>query len=376
MSGRHELWLTNDQGNRIAQLSTALGFQASRLTNKIGWFNLRLPQSFDISIIQPDFMVQVWRAPEGGRLGLWRPYFVRKFNFDTQGSRESITISGPDCNDLLRRRIVAAFSGSAQATKTDFADDMMKEIVTESTADGVAPLPAAGTRLWPNLSIQAQLGLGPTLSKSFPFDKLMNASGQGVLPSIAQAARIAGNEVFFDVVPLVVTGSSITFQFQTFINQPGQDVSSQVVFDQQRGNMKNPKLEYDYTEEENYIYAGGPGEGSARNVVQVSDAARYGVSIWGRAEGFADARNQADTNSITAEGQAQLDAGRVKINFSADPVDTAGTRFGRDWDYGYKVTARYRNIQFPAIIRSTILNVNQDGGETIQARLEFESIGG
>jgi hypothetical protein len=373
MAGTYELWLTDSSGVRISQLSTALGFQASRLANKVGWLNLRLPQSFDISIIQPDFMVQVWRAPEGGRLGLWRPYFIRKFNFDFQGSQENITISGPDCNDLLRRRIVAAYSGSAQATKTDFADDMMKEIVTEAIADGVAPTPTAGTRVWANLSVQAQLGLGPTLSKSFPFDKLMNNSGQGTLPAIAQAARIAGNEVFFDIVPSVVTGSSITFQFQTFINQPGQDVSSQVVFDQQRGNMKNPKLEYDYTEEENYIYAGGQGEGASRNVVQVYDAARYGVSIWGRSEGFADARNETTTNGITAAGNAQLDAGRVKINFSADPVDTIGTRFGRDWDYGYKVTARYRNIQFVSIIRSVILNVNQDGGETIQARLEFES---
>jgi len=372
MAGRYELWLTNSSGLRVAQLSTALGFQASRLVNKIGWFNLSLPRSFDISIVKPDFMVQIWRAPEGGRLGLWRPYFVRKFNFDYEGPQEQITISGPDCNDLLRRRIVAAYAGTAQATKTDFADDMMKEIVTEAIADGVAPLPSAGTRLWPNLSIQGQLGLGPTITRSFEFDYLLTTSGQGVLPAIAQAARIAGTEVFFDIVPNVVTGSSITFQFQTFIGQPGQDVSNQVTFDQASGNMKNPHLEYDYTEEENYIYAGGQGEGIARNIQQVSDSARYGISIWGRCEGFADARNETTNNGVTAQGQQALDAGRPKVNFSADPVDTVGTRFGRDWDYGYQVTARYRNIQFPAIIRSTIINKNQDSSETIQARLEFE----
>ena len=34
---------------------------------------------------------------------------------------------------------MAAFTDEAQSEKTDFADDMMKEIVTEALADGVAP---------------------------------------------------------------------------------------------------------------------------------------------------------------------------------------------------------------------------------------------
>ena len=54
------------------------------------------------------------------------------------------------------------------------------------------------------------------------------------------------------------------------------------------------------------------------------------------------------------------------------PVDTQGTRFGRDWDFGDKVRARYRGQEFDAIIRSVVLSMDDSGQETIRAKLEYE----
>ena len=369
----YELWLTTDQGARIAQLTTITRLTASRAVNKVGWLSLGIPLSFDINSISLDRLIQVWRQPTGGAMSLWQVYLLRKWIFETRGGQEVLTLEGPDIKDLLRRRIVAAYAASAQASKTDFADDMMKEVVTQSIADGVAPTPTAGTRVWTNLSIQADAGAGPTITKAFPFDKLMTGSGSGVLPTLAQAAREAGTEVFFDIVPNVVTGSSITFQFQTKIGQPGQDVTDRLIFDQQRGNMRDPKLEYDYSEEENYIYGTGQGEAAARNIQQVYDSARYGASIWNRCEGFADARNQTADNGVIAAARAALEQGRPRIRFTATPVDTAGTRFGTDWNFGDKVRARYKNVEFDSIIRAVTLSVDGSGKETIQAALEYGS---
>jgi hypothetical protein len=206
------------------------------------------------------------------------------------------------------------------------------------------------------LSIAADLGDGPSITKGFSFDPLLTASGQGVLPALAKAARAAGTEVFFDIVPNVVSGSSITFQFRTFTGQPGQDQTGQgVLFDQQRGNMRNPRLEYDYSNEENYIYAAGQGEEGEREVQQVYDSARYLASQWNRCEGHADARNQSTANGVRESGRAALEDGEPRIRFTAEPVDTAGTRFGRDWDFGYKVRSRYRNIEFDTIIRAVTM---------------------
>lgn len=376
MAATYQLWLTSDSGVRLADLSKFLSLEASRVVNGIGSFRLQMPLSFNSDLIQPDRLIQVWRQPTNSRLGLWRVYLLRRWKFSTRGSNQELELSGPDVNDLLRRRIVAAYSGSSQASKTDYADDMMKEIVTEALADGVAPVPSAGTRVWSNLSVAGDVGLGPTITDSFSWDGqqsnlLLPASG-GVLTSIAKKAKTAGTEVFFDVVPNVVGPNSITFRFETYINQPGQDVSDRVKFDQSDGNMKDPMLEYDYTEEKNYIYAGGQGEQSDRNIQQVYDSTRYGLSIWNRCEGFADARSQSTSNGVRETGRAALEDGRPRIRFTAQPVDTQRTRFGIDWDFGYKVQAKYLNRQFICIIRAVTIKV-MGGEEDVRARLDYEA---
>jgi hypothetical protein len=375
MAGTYELWLTTDTGLRIAALDYTLGFTALRVVDGCGWFGLALPSTFDVSLIQPDRMVQVWRAPQGGRLSLWRPYFIRKWRFETRRSEQSLTISGPDVNDLLRRRTVVGYAGSYNAQKTLWADNMMKELVSDATginADAWDPTPDAGTRIWPNLSVAADLGLGPVLTLSFAWGQLLTSSGLGVLPQIAKASREAGTEVFFDIVPDVVSSTGITFQFRTYTEQPGQDVSDRVVFDQEHGSLEDPFLERDYSEEINYVYSGGQGEEADRNIQQVYDAARYGASAWGRCEAFADARNQEEDNGVIAAGQSLLESGRPVRRGGGTLLDTQGTRFGRDWDIGYKVRARYRGEEFDAIIRAVSLGMDGEGRETVQARLEYE----
>jgi len=53
-------------------------------------------------------------------------------------------------------------------------------------------------------------------------------------------------------------------------------------------------------------------------------------------------------------------------------LDTRGTRFGRDWDFGYKVRAKYRGQEFDAIVRAVTISVDENSKEDIQARLEYE----
>lgn len=377
-----ELWLTDDAGRRIADskgrtiLKSFLSLSATRAVNEIGQFTLHLPPSFDESLLAPDRMVQVWRRPTGGRLGLWRVYFIRRWRLSEQGSQEAIEVSGPDSMDLLRRRVIAAFSGDgAYAVLGDSkeADLMMYGLVGLSQVDGVEPTPDAGTREWADFSLANPTAFGPVISRTFELgDHLLTESGNGILPQIANAARTAGAEVFFDVVP-VLTGSGIGFRFETYVGQPGMDVSSSVTFAKEFGNLKDPSLEIDYTKEENYIYSGGQGEQAAREVQQVYDEARYGASKWNRCEGFASATSEPTPAGVYAFGAAKLAEGRPKIRFSAIPMDTRGTRFGVHWDFGYKVTARYRRYQNIHLIRAVSLSVDDKGREEIRTRLDFES---
>jgi hypothetical protein len=250
---------------------------------------------------------------------------------------------------------------------------MMKEVVTEAFADGVAPAPDAGTRAITNFSVQADLSDGPIIAKSFSFDRLLLPSGGGVLAALAKASREAGTEVFFDVVVSDVSSSSISFEFRTYTGQPGQDVSDRVVFDQDRGNLTDPFLEFNYRDEVNYVYGGGRGEGEARNIQQAYDAVRYNASRWNRCEGFANATNQTTDDGVREAARAVLELGRPKRYFGGMPVDTLGTRFGVDWNFGDRVTARYRGEEFTMIIRVVTISVDEMGHETIDARLDWES---
>ena len=374
MSASYELWLTTDEGVRLAPLSNILSLEASRVDGGVGSLGALLPLSFDPDLLAPDRLIQLWRQPAGGRLGLWNVYLLLEWEFSTQGSDQMLEIGGPDMKDLLGRRIVAAYSGSSQASKTDQADDMMKAIVREALLDSAAPTPIAGTRVWSNLSVAPDEGIGPLLTRSFSWDYLLTSDGSGILAELQKASREAGTEVFFDIVPNVVTANSITFQFVTKTDQPGQDVSDQVTFDQAGGNIREPHLRYNYRREKNYIYAAGPGEETDRNVQQVFDDTRYSQSIWGRHEGFADARNQPDDdNAVREVGRAELEEGRPRIAFAAQPVDTEGTRFGIEWDFGYKVGAKYLNRQFNTVIRATTISLDGDGNEDIRARLDYEA---
>jgi hypothetical protein len=368
---RYELWLTDDSGHRIRSLEDFLSLSATRVVNGIGQFNLRLPASFDESLLRADRMVQVWRKPGGGRLSLWRVYFIRDWEFAWSSQGEALEVFGPDCNDLLRRRIVAAYSGSTEASKSAAADDMMKEVVSESQLDTAEPLPTAGTRTWTDFSVAGDLADGPTVDLSFAWDTLLTESGNGVLTQIANAARGEGTEVFFDIVP-VISSTGIAFRFETYTGQPGQDVSDRVVFSPQNGNMKEARLRYIYAQEENYIYAGGQGEAADRNVQQAYSASRYGASKWNRCEGFISDTRQGDDNATLSAGYSRLSEGRPKIRFSGVPMDTRGTRFGLDWEHGYKVTAKFRDYQAEHIIRATTLYKPSNGPEEIRVRLDDE----
>ena len=374
----YDLILTDDFGRELSTLNDGVNFTASRSADGFGMFEMTLPTTFDDTLINRenvrDRMVQVWRRP----LGLWRVYFIRRFRYetDTQG-KDVFRFWGVDAKDLLRRRIVAAYNGSTQASKTDYADDMMKEIVTEALADGVAPVPTEGTRVWANFSVGADTSLGPTLELDFPFKTLATSNSGGVLYSIQKASLVAGTETFFDVLVKGVSPTNITFLFETTTTQPGRDKTTgknPVIFSQELGNLKNPFLDYNYLDEITYVYGGGQGQGSSRNVQQVAEAARYNASQWNRCEGFADALNQASNNAVREKAREKLYEGRGLISGGGEVVDVEPTRFGVDWDFGDKVLFSYRGQTLPAIIRTTALSVNQDGRESISANLRYMAV--
>ena len=371
----HEVWFVDDFGKRLAQLDDVFSVSASRVVNGIGFCVIRVKSIFDPSLLVKDRMFQLWRKPTSGAMSLWRTYFYRKGRFETKGSKETIVIGGPDANDLLRRRLTANYSDVVATNQLNtYADDMMKTLVTDSMSDAHLLGVTAGTREWADLTVAADTSSGPILDKQFLLQRLLTPSGSGgALTDIAKASEITGTPTFFDIQPKVVTSQSISFEFRTFIDQVGADRTDLgLVFDQDRGTLRDPFLDWDASKEVNYVYAGGQGSGSARDIQQVYDATRYNESQWARCEGFADAREQ-ETGRVAQAGQAVLFAGRPIFRFGGIPLDTAGSRFGIDWNFGDRAKARYRGFEFAILINGITLTV-ENGKEKIAARLDYQYV--
>lgn len=367
----HEIWLTTDRGVRLGQLVDNLGGYFMRVANKRAPFMLRLPGSFRWKeFCRPDQMVQFWRqAAGGGAMSLWRSYFLRAWEPSTDASGETIvTLYGYDPLDLLRRRIVAAFAESddAEATATE-ADDLMKTIVTDMESDIIPPTPSAGTRAWPNLSVQGDLVKGPQLTHTFQWDQILEE-----LTELGLAAKAAGTEVFFDIVESNVTANSIAFEFRTTTGQPGKDLSDERTFSEQNKSLVEPSLLFDHRNEVNYVYAVGQGDAADAEVQQVFDATRYGASLWNRCEAYVYAGGEEFPDGVRERGRAELSRGRPRRIFSARTVDVDGMRLGRDYRWGDKLRAEAFGFAFDVIVRAVTISIDQDGTEGIDLQLRHE----
>jgi len=379
MPGSWEIWLNDNRGRRIADprgqslIADHKGFSVSLRANKPAPFELRIPPSFDPRYIGKDFMVEFWRYPAGRRAAFFQVYFVRFIELVRQHGESSIIVKGYDPKHLLSRRIVAAYANETQSAKTDYADDMMKEVVTESEADGVDPTPTYGTRAWSLMTVAGDDGLGPSITKGMAFKKLMELDGTGILPDIANEAKERGHEVFFDVVP-VFTPSGLSFQFRTAIDQPRPNLRQLVVFSDELGTLSEGRLVTDYRDEFNSAYAGGVGTEDSRNVQQAYNESAHDQGPFGRIEEFVSATHVEDDNDqITAVARTALTEGLPQRYFSCVPLDVAPALYGVHWGYGNRVGARFWKQTYEGLVRGVTITVTPDEPEAIQPHITWEA---
>ena len=176
-----------------------------RTTNSVGGLELQLPLNYETTDFGNNQIIEIW---ENGKLIEDTAYFLKKWTFEEDADEnQKITLFGFDANWLLATRIVWEYAGSAGADMTDYADDMAKEIFDDAFTDG-------GTdRFIEYLSLQAQIGAAPSISKAFAYQNVLS-----VIQDIADISASEGTRLYFDMVR---TGIG-TFEFRTFINQRGK----------------------------------------------------------------------------------------------------------------------------------------------------------
>lgn len=376
MSSEFEVWLTEDNGNRFQLLDTFISLAYTRVLNSIGRLTLVMPSDFNIRIAKIDRKIEVWRKPSTGVQSFENAFFIRRPLTRTRADGvTNFRLHAPDLTELLSRRIIAYTAGSSQAEKSDFADDMMKEIVEENLG---ASAVAARDYTDAGLTIAGEVGLGPSLEKSFSRRNVLDT-----IKDLSDAAREAGTEVYFDVVQVqpAIGANNAVLEFRTYIDQRGQDRrvgigGEPIQIGLEFGNLEFPDFEEDYSEEVNFVYAGGQGEGEDRLIQTASDDPRINISLWNRREIFRDARHQQNPASVLDTAESRLIQGRPKQRFSGELISIPGSEYGKDWGFGDRITVIYEGRQMEAMIRAVSVSLDQTGDESIRGLLEVTSVQG
>lgn len=354
-----EVWLDDPFGLRLLALSP-ISFTVVKSANRPGMFSITFGGNFSTNPVKLDGLVEFWRDGRWVNTGM-----VRTISYFQDGNgNDYISLSGPDLIDLLARRIITGGAGSTEATKTDYADDMIKAIVTDHFG---APAGAQGRDISAYLSVEADASLGYSFTKSFAWRNTLTT-----IQEIAQTSTENSKPIFFDIVPYV-SGNLVKFRLETYLDQPGVDRTgtSQVIFGTNFDNIQGVSLEYDFSDEVSFGYAGGQGEGADRYLSGAINT-RYLESPYNRREAFADARNEEATSAVDAKAEQIVREGAPVVRMSGRLLDIPPTRYGIEWSWGDKVIVQYRGIQQEAIISAVTFGVNSDGQETIDARFALE----
>ena len=367
----YEIDLNTPTGTRLAQFTgdNIVSLNMARAGNNVGSLTLVIPATIQFNYLQPDCQLEIYRTSDGGITELLTDtrWLVNKYSKQIQNGQLTYTLTCADGNDLLTRAYVLYPANDTTYTSLNtYADDEMKTVVAQNLGSSVAD--STRKTYNPPLSIQANSSAAQVVPKDFAKQQLLT-----LFQSLADASATAGTLLYFDVPWSTSAGS---FEFRTYINQRGSDLSSgnnQVIFDPYRQNLFNPMVEYDYTTENNYAYVAGQGAEDTRKVVVVYNTARMLVSPYGKREIFVDARQVVagsanETASLTAEGNAALRDNRAHKTFTGQLQSLPQCEFGTHWHFGDRVTANWDTDTFTCYISALTITL-QGGKETISGTL-------
>jgi Siphovirus ReqiPepy6 Gp37-like protein len=416
--------LTDDTGKRIALLNSlfeGLGyFSYSRATKGYGTCLIGIPfenyKEKVFPLFQPDWRVDIWRSPETGfPMQHEQTYLLRMPKIYTRDTDnvQIIALYGRDAKDLLRRRWVIQPAGYSQTYKTDYIDDMMKEIVREQMlwgqavdADGVQD----NTRAFPvgEFKVQGNNSLGPLYTHTFADRNVLDVLRELRDASFQKYSEdpLSYSRIYFDVrtyqiegkiiyildeetgdpildedgYPLIAEASPDSasiqgFEFLTLADLYGKDRTGDgLVFSIENNNLQAPYYTKNYMEEENSIIVKGFGRGDSRPHATVTDTQRAAASRWNLCEGFQDASTEPDQTYLDNYAYPTLYAGQPSEDIGAVFLSTPGSEdtprslYGIDWDLGDLLAVEYAGMRFTVEVEIVYAAIDENGKETITGR--------
>lgn len=310
----HVSILSPNGSQTLAPLVNYSNLQITLAEMQAGVLQLVVPQAdIDHNILVEDGRIVVREIN-----AVW---FIRTVTSSLSGGNRSYTVTARHANDLVSRRIVREYAGVARSSKTDYADDMMKDIMREQFVS-----PTVSARTMPGLSVAADLGAAPSISKSFAWRAVSD-----VLREIAEASATAGTYLGYEVVP-----SGTGLLFATYTGQRGTDRRNNagLLVSEDRGNLTDASFTRDWSQASTVVIAGGQGEGTLRATAVATDTTALLASPYAYREAFRQATQSTTSGALQAEADAELRGRRAQQRFNGTLQDVPGMRYGVEYGWG------------------------------------------
>jgi hypothetical protein len=330
----------------------------------VGTLKVTLPPSYPIANLQKDGLLRLNRDIGAGfYLEGDATWIIRRRQQSLEGRERLITVWAQHANNLLDRRIVAYAAGSAEASKSDAGDDMIKALVRENFT-----APTDTTRTMTGLSVESDQGLGPTIDKSFSRRNVLT-----VAQDICDDAAAQGVYLGFEVRTI---GTALTLV--TYTSHRGVDrrygSGNYLPVPLTSGAIAESSLDEDWSDEETFIYALGKGEQAERSVGTAQNTAAEGSSPYGRIEGHYQVNSTDDQDILDGYAQGELYARRGRVRYEARGQDAPGFIYGLHYRWGDLLTINDYGQQFDVRVDPVRVSFGRNG-EQLDIRFVYDNTG-
>ena len=333
----------------------------------MGALSLTLPASYPTANLLLDGRIGVWRSVNGRPPALdgQAIFLIRKWRY----TAETITVTAYHANSLLKRRIIAYYTGSAYTLKAAAAaGNQIKAFAREnlgSLVNSVRIGAETQADISAYLAIAANLGDGVSIAAQDAYANLYD-----LIVAISNASTQAGTYMTAEIV----APTERTLELRTYATVRGQDhraTSTQpVILSEDTGSLTGCVLEVDRSNEVTYAICAGSGPGTSRITATSIDTTRMAESPLNRIEVFGDYTNINNQAVLQDKADALVRAGRPRIEFTAEVVDTEAYTRGIDYDVGDLVTAAFQGQQYDC--RLDVIGVTVGGGKSSsKARVRY-----
>lgn len=323
---------------------------------------------FPYDLLVEDAWLEIWRGVNEYPKSILADtvFLLQEFKLFYSGDAEKFKIDASSGSVLAEWPIVAYDAASAEADKTDFADDMILEIARENMGADAADRDMSSL-----LTIPSNQSLGASISKAFSRRELAR-----VFTDLCNASAQNGQRLYWDVV-LDNPGNFNTRKLRLIVvpdqrgAYKGFDTVNPLVFSTKKGNLRGAELTKSYRGVVNYAHGLGNGLEENRKVYPASDTNRIASSPWGRIKEGTIQVDSEDESVITNEAEGLLREKRPRWVFTAEIVQTPDRLFGVHWNHGDVVGIEEFGLRFEAMISPVSIGYRA-GKEIIRASIRAE----